>query len=90
VAVELKQKGFSPTIVSDDYSIQNVADQLKLEYTSLSNLGIRYRFHWLHYCPACHRKYPPSTSNKTCNICGTLLRRRPLKKAWTRKRTKRS
>lgn len=88
VAVELKQKRLSPVIVSDDYSIQNLADQLKLEYVSLSTLGIRYRFQWLPYCPACHRKYPPNTSSKTCDVCGTPLKRRPLKKASATRKTK--
>jgi len=88
VAEELKQRGFSPVLVSDDYSIQNVADLLKLEYTSLSTLGIRHRFQWAPYCPACHRKYPSSSSIKTCIVCGTPLKRKPLKKALTGKRTK--
>ncbi len=88
VAEELKQKGFSPIIVSDDYSIQNVADQLKLEYASLSTFGIRKRFQWIPYCPGCHRRYPTSSSMKQCSVCGTPLKRRPRKKALTRKRSK--
>lgn len=85
VAEELRQKGFSPIIVSDDYSIQNVADQLKLEYTSLSTFGIRQRFQWIPYCPGCHRRYPVTSSMKQCSICGTPLKRRPRKKALTKK-----
>lgn len=88
VAEELRQSGFSPVLVSDDYSIQNVADLLQLEYTSLSTLGIRHRFQWVQYCPACHRKYPSSSSIKTCIVCGTLLKRKPLKKALTGKQSK--
>jgi UPF0271 protein len=81
VAEELRQRGFSPILISDDYSIQNVADLLGLEYTSLSTLGIRHRFRWVQYCPACHRKYPSSSSIKTCVVCGTPLKRKPVKKA---------
>jgi UPF0271 protein len=88
VAEELRQKGFSPVIVSDDYSIQNVADQLKLEYTSLSTLGIRQRFQWIPYCPACHRRYPSTSSMKQCSICGTPLKRRPRRKALARKNSR--
>lgn len=85
VAEDLKREGYSPVIVSDDYSIQNVADQLKLEYVSLSTLGIRYRFKWVPYCPACHKRYPSNSSAKTCGVCGTLLKRRPSRKALTKK-----
>jgi len=84
VAVELRWRGFSPVIVSDDYSVQNVADKLGLEYASLSTFGIRHRFQWIQYCPACHRKYPSNTSGETCGVCGTLLKRRPLRKALAR------
>ncbi len=87
VATELKQKGVSPVIVSDDYSIQNVADLLKLEYVSLSTLGIRHRFQWSLYCPACHRSYPSSSAMERCRVCGTPLRRRPQRKTGARKRS---
>jgi len=80
LALELKSTGNEPFIVTDDYSIQNVADQLGLEFAPLMTFGIRFRLHWIRYCPACHRKYPPDYKLKKCEICGTELKRKPLKK----------
>jgi UPF0271 protein len=81
LALELKEEGYKPQIVTDDYSIQNVANQLGIEFASLMTFGIRYRFHWTLYCPACHHKYPADYQSKHCEICGTELKRKPLGKA---------
>lgn len=84
LALELRERNHSLIIVSDDYSVQNVADQLNIKYTSLTNLGIRYRFHWILYCTACHRRFPPTHSQKRCLICGTPLKRRVVNKTPSR------
>jgi len=80
LALELKEDNLFPVIVSDDYSIQNVADQLGIQYVSLSTFGIRYQFKWILYCPACHRRSHPTPTKKVCSICGTQLKRRVLSK----------
>jgi UPF0271 protein len=84
LALQLKAQGYSPLIVTDDYSIQNVADQLNLEFASLATLGIRFRLQWIRYCPACHRRYPADYKSRKCEICGTELKRKPLKKKLLR------
>lgn len=80
LALELKDLGFKPLIITDDYSIQNVANQLKIKFAPLLTLGIRYRFSWTLYCPACHHKYPADYFPEDCQICGTKLKRKPLGK----------
>ena len=80
LALELKSMGLNPFIVTDDYSIQNVANQIGVNFTSLMTYGIRFRFNWLLYCPACHRKYPSDYKFKSCEVCGTKLKRKPLRK----------
>jgi UPF0271 protein len=80
LALQLKDLGYKPRVVTDDYSIQNVADKLSIEFTPLMTYGIRYRFRWTLYCPACHRKYPADYEAKSCEICGTQLKRKPLSK----------
>lgn len=80
LALELKDSGYSPSIVTDDYSIQNVAHQIGVGFSSLMTFGIRYRLYWILYCPACHRKYPADYKLKKCEICGTALKRKPLAK----------
>jgi len=84
LALELKTTGQSPLIVTDDYSIQNVADQLGLEFAPLMTFGIRFRHQWIMYCPACYRKYPPDWQVEACTVCGTKLKRKPLRKTLIR------
>jgi len=85
LALELRNFGENPLIVTDDYSIQNVANQLGLEFAPLMTFGIRYRLDWAIYCPACHREYPADYKFKTCEACGTELKRKPLRKTLLRK-----
>jgi UPF0271 protein len=80
LALELKSRGSNPLIVTDDYSIQNVANKIGVEFTSLMTFGIKFRFKWMLYCPACYRKYPPDYKSKDCEVCGTELKRKPKKK----------
>jgi UPF0271 protein len=80
LAMELKEKGLNPVIVTDDYSIQNVANKIKVEFTSLLTFGIKHRFKWILYCPACYHKYPPDYKSNLCEICGTEVKRKPKKK----------
>jgi UPF0271 protein len=85
LALELKSAGFTPLIVTDDYSIQNVANQIGVEFAPLMTFGIRFRLHWILYCPACHKKYPSDYRLKTCEVCGTVLKRKPLRKTLVEK-----
>jgi UPF0271 protein len=79
VALELKTEGYTPQIVTDDYSIQNVATQIGIEFVSLATFGIRRLLEWIRYCPACHREYPANDNSTTCPVCGTALKRKPRK-----------
>lgn len=80
LALELKSMGYAPLIITDDYSVQNVANQVGVDFASLITYGIRFRLEWVLYCPACHRKYPSDYKFKSCEVCGTKLKRKPLKK----------
>lgn len=81
LALELKAAGYSPQIVSDDYSIQNVATQMGIEFTALATFGIRRLLEWVRYCPACHREYAADYGATNCTVCGTKLKRKPRKTA---------
>jgi UPF0271 protein len=81
LALELKTSGYSPVIASDDYSIQNVANKMGIKFTSLATFGIRFQLKWVRYCPACRRKYPADYKSKKCKVCGTELKRKPLRKS---------
>ena len=80
LALQLKDSSKNPTVITDDYSIQNVANKLGIEFAPLATFGIKFRFKWILYCPACRRKYPPDYKPKKCEICGTELKRKPIGK----------
>ncbi|MCW4053569.1 MAG: hypothetical protein NWE84_01430 [Candidatus Bathyarchaeota archaeon] len=81
LALELKVEGYTPQIVTDDYSIQNVATQLEIEFVSLATFGISRLLEWFRYCPACHKEYPANYKSTECAICGTALKRKPRRTA---------
>ncbi len=85
LAIELKEEGRSPTVVTDDYAVQNVASQMGIKFTSLVTLGIKFRFKWTAYCPACRKRYPADQGLKECNVCGTELKRKPLRRRSVKK-----
>jgi UPF0271 protein len=83
LALELKAEGCTSQIVTDDYSIQNVATKIGIDFVSLATFGIRRLLEWIRYCPACHRKYPADYKSTTCPVCGTTLKRKPRRTAKT-------
>jgi len=85
LALEIKNRGENSLIVTDDYSIQNVANQIGVEFAPLMTFGIRFRLQWIRYCPACYRKYASDYKPRNCKICGTKLKRKPLKKTSIKK-----
>ncbi len=87
IALELQVQGHKVVVVSDDYSIQNVANKLQLAYASLSTFGIRSQFQWITYCPGCYRKYPAKDTTPCCKYCGTELKKKPQKSADASGRT---
>ncbi|MDG6222716.1 MAG: ribonuclease VapC [Candidatus Bathyarchaeota archaeon] len=88
LALELKSEGATPLVITDDYSMQNVANKIEVEFTSLMTFGIKKRFKWILYCPACYHKYPSDYEFNSCEVCGTELKRKPQKKSRLRKTKK--
>ena len=85
LALEIKKSNRNPQIVTDDYSIQNVATQLGIGFAPLATFGIRRLLEWVRYCPACYREYSADYESTECRICGTELKRKPRKKIKTPK-----
>ena len=67
-----KDKDAEAIILTDDYSIQNVASTLNIEYRSLSQRGIIKKYKWQYRCPGCKKQFKKSV--KICPICGTETR----------------
>jgi len=61
------------TLLTDDYSIQNVAKEIGVEYKGMMEEGIKEKFQWKYRCKSCGRYY-----NKflpSCPICGGEIKR---------------
>jgi UPF0271 protein len=80
LALDLVTPEHQVVVVTDDYSIQNVAKQLSLDVKSASTPGIREVINWETYCRACGHIEPKSTTEEICPVCGTTLRRRAIRK----------
>jgi endoribonuclease Nob1 len=67
-----KESDQEATILSDDYSIQNVASALKIKFEGFSRKEITKKFKWVSRCPGCGKQFVEIT--KICPICGTTTR----------------
>jgi len=72
-AIDEREKGNEVVLVTDDYSIQNVAMALGIDFENVVQEKITKGFKWVRVCRGCGRK----VSEETCPICGseTVLRR---------------
>lgn len=56
-------------IITDDYSVQNVASALGISFQNLSQRGITKKFKWNWRCRGCGKIFTEQT--KICPICGS-------------------
>jgi len=59
-------------ILTDDYSIQNVAHIMNINVETISQKGITKRFKWTYKCSGCGKKFKENI--KVCPICGALTK----------------
>jgi len=80
LALDLKNEGLDPVVVSDDYSLQNLCTLLSITFKPMVTRGISQEFWWFIYCPACGATYDSSSRLTTCEICGHALKRKVYSK----------
>jgi UPF0271 protein len=80
LALDLSQQGYRAVVLTDDYSIQNVAQRLSIDIRGVGQAGIRSVIEWETYCSACHRRFPSGAKGDICPVCGTPLKRRARRK----------
>jgi UPF0271 protein len=68
LALALEMSGI---LVTDDYSIQNMAEVLGIEYVKGVEKGISEVYQWEYRCSGCGRRF--SDSKVDCPICGSEL-----------------
>lgn len=67
LALELKA-----AVATDDYSIQNLASVLGVEYMPMSMKGITKVVRWNHLCTGCGKVF--KEPHPDCPVCGSTLR----------------
>ncbi len=60
------------TLLTDDYSIQNVAARLRIPYERVLERGIKEVVHWSYRCTGCGRFF--EEARKECPVCGSRVR----------------
>jgi len=68
LAYDFKKEGM---LLSDDYSIQNIARLLDIRYSPLRQKGITEIRQWVYRCTGCKRV---STKGGICLVCGSPMK----------------
>ena len=80
LALTLKRENMIPTVVTDDYSIQNVLKIMEIPFRSVLTRGIEDVVGWIKFCKGCKKVYPSDYSLNECEICGSPISRKRTKK----------
>ena len=65
-------------LITDDFAVTNVANQLGIKTSSLMTQGIKVVGKWISYCSVCGKEF---SKGKECPICGSKLNRKLVKKS---------
>ncbi len=79
LAVSLNEN-FQPVVITDDYSMQNILKILNIPYQSVLTKGISEIYGWIKICRGCRKKYPPDYPYDECEICGSAVYTKRIKK----------
>ena len=79
LAYEIKQSNKQiPIIITDDYSIQNIASDLQIKIQSMNQKEITKRFKWGFRCSGCGKLLKKDVD--VCPICGSSIKPIIIKK----------
>jgi UPF0271 protein len=65
-------KELNAVLLSDDYSIQNIASKLKVDFKGVAQDGITEIFKWEYRCKGCARYW--EKMHDACPVCGSELK----------------
>ena len=60
------------TVLTDDYSIQNLATSMGIPFRTISQKGIQGLFKWNYRCKGCRKVF--SSAQKECPVCGSEVK----------------
>ncbi len=83
LAYEKKFEKINVLILTDDYSIQNAANELDICFETISQTGITKRFKWSYRCLGCGKKFKENIN--ICPICGAGTKNIISNKKYLRK-----
>ncbi|MBY8998322.1 MAG: hypothetical protein KGD60_11375 [Candidatus Thorarchaeota archaeon] len=79
LALTVINEGTKVTLVSTDFAVLNTASRLDIPIVD-PNQKFKQRITWGMRCPACYYKSKTATRDTDCPVCGTVMRRTPLRK----------
>ncbi len=72
LALDFKEKKEQVIILTDDYSIQNIANILNIKYQNITQKGIKKKFKWSYRCQGCGKYFKENINQ--CPICGSPIK----------------
>ncbi len=76
LALQLRESGYDPIVITDDYSIMNVLVKAGIKYESIRFRKLGEYREWVVYCPACGATFKQNVNY--CPYCGhTVIKRKP-------------
>ncbi|HEX9816407.1 MAG TPA: hypothetical protein VGB18_05460 [Candidatus Thermoplasmatota archaeon] len=68
------------TLVSDDYTVLDLAKRLNVRSQTIRTKGISATKDWTARCVGCARAYDESSAGKDCVVCGSAIKLKPQPK----------
>lgn len=68
------------TLVSDDYTVLDLAKRLNIEVQTIRTQGVAQTKDWLARCVGCTRVYDEAMAGKDCLVCGSTIKLKPQSK----------
>jgi endoribonuclease Nob1 len=65
------------TIVTDDYTVVDVARRMGIPSQTVATRGIEATMDWESRCKGCGRRFPSSAASRPCHVCGSEVRLSP-------------
>ncbi|MBN1160090.1 MAG: hypothetical protein JXA43_02530 [Candidatus Diapherotrites archaeon] len=79
LAIQFKEENIEYQLLTDDYSVQNVAEHIGLNYDSLAHEKIKEKITWVWRCPKCRKTYQRNTDTRDCPDCEEKLEKKKFK-----------
>lgn len=73
LAFQLQEQGCDPLLMTDDYTVQNLASHLKIRWRNVRVDAIKKRIRWCYRCTACDEVY--NEYLEECRVCGHKVKR---------------